>query len=44
MAVKQQNILINKATIQHIMMGRGRYGLQKNKKKGNWKEHAITVI
>ncbi len=44
MPMNQQNILRNQATIKHTMMGKGRYALQQNKKKENWKQHTITVI
>ena len=44
MPMNQQDIRMNKATIQPVMMGRGRYALQQNKKKKNWKQPTATVI
>ena len=35
---------MNKATIQPATTGRGRYALQQNKKKRNWKQRTTTVI
>ena len=44
MPMNQQNIQMNKATIQTTMMIKGRYALQQNRKKENWKQRTTTVI